>query len=219
MQQQILRKVVQGFRPSRPTLPHKKPMTDAMWSFVNACWHQDPVRRPTSSQLVFRLRAATFRYEDANAVGPTDLLSLIDLTEIREWSTSLIGSDSRRAKSYGKASDLSLTPVTRSTKVPLHPHHRSHHDSSPISRSHRSVAESRSPEFTSATITQKLVPVRQETEEWFSPHVVYGHWLRIKQNHVSDVISAGHAAQRRREQHTGATRFRSSCKSYYIFGK
>ena len=202
MQQQILRKVVRGIRPSRPILPHEKPMTDAMWSFVNACWHQDPMRRPTSKQLVFRLiLAATSRSEDANGAG------LIDLQVL--WTTSLINSDKRRNKSYGKASDSSLTPVAQSTGVFPHPHQRSHDDRSPDSQSLRNVTESWSPEFTSAIITRKLVATRQETEERFSPFMVYSHWLGIKQKYVSDVISAGHAAQRRREQYNGDTRFRS----------
>lgn len=55
---QILRRVVEGLRPSQPKLPNGTLMSDELWSFVNTCWHQDPGRRPESKHLVPDLQLA-----------------------------------------------------------------------------------------------------------------------------------------------------------------
>lgn len=55
---QILRRVVEGLRPSQPKLPNGTLMSDELWSFVNTCWHQDPGRRPESKHLLHDLQHA-----------------------------------------------------------------------------------------------------------------------------------------------------------------
>ncbi|KAH7907556.1 kinase-like domain-containing protein [Hygrophoropsis aurantiaca] len=39
-------------RPSRPVQ-----VNDAMWALIQACWHEDPARRPSASDILHRLRA------------------------------------------------------------------------------------------------------------------------------------------------------------------
>ncbi len=55
--------VCDGYRPPRP-----ERLPDAVWSLVEECWHDDPVRRPPMDVVLQRLR----ELRDQEAAQPTD---------------------------------------------------------------------------------------------------------------------------------------------------
>ncbi|GLC44719.1 hypothetical protein PLESTB_000971200 [Pleodorina starrii] len=56
-------KVCEGFRPPRPAC-----LSDAAWSLLSACWHDDPVQRPPMKAVAERLAELRAAEKDC----PTD---------------------------------------------------------------------------------------------------------------------------------------------------
>lgn len=54
----VMRKVVAGSRPQRPTIPSGKLMSDAMWGIVQLCWAHNPSSRPSASVIAHSLNSA-----------------------------------------------------------------------------------------------------------------------------------------------------------------
>ena len=45
-----------GERPTRPQEAQELGLTDSMWDMTVRCWHQDPAKRPTMTEVVELLR-------------------------------------------------------------------------------------------------------------------------------------------------------------------
>jgi len=56
---QVILGVMRGKRPTRPShdLSRTRGFSDEAWNLVQACWAQDPTQRPTTRQVMGRLRA------------------------------------------------------------------------------------------------------------------------------------------------------------------
>ncbi|KAG2483792.1 hypothetical protein HYH03_017387 [Edaphochlamys debaryana] len=62
-----------GYRPARPrTL--QGPSYDELWALITACWHDDPVQRPSMQEVAERLRQLRAQAADSAGLdgGPTD---------------------------------------------------------------------------------------------------------------------------------------------------
>jgi hypothetical protein len=55
----VMFKVVKGVRPERPTNADVLGLTDAVWSLMDACWHQEWNKRPPVSTVLSRLNEAS----------------------------------------------------------------------------------------------------------------------------------------------------------------
>lgn len=50
-------KLMNGYRPERPTQDTDEHMEDGLWELVQACWNEHPESRPPADDLVQRLHA------------------------------------------------------------------------------------------------------------------------------------------------------------------
>ena len=48
----ITSNIVDGDRPARPHEAQEIGLTDSVWNMAVRCWHQDPVQRPTMTEVV-----------------------------------------------------------------------------------------------------------------------------------------------------------------------
>ena len=48
----ITSKIINGGRPARPQEAQGLGLTDSVWEMAVHCWHQDPVQRPTMTEVV-----------------------------------------------------------------------------------------------------------------------------------------------------------------------
>ena len=52
----VLKKIMVGERPTRPQGVQALGLTDSMWDMTVCCWHKDPARRPTMTEVIELLR-------------------------------------------------------------------------------------------------------------------------------------------------------------------
>lgn len=65
--------VMEGIRPRRPTPQVAPQLTDALWSLIQDCWKQDPLVRPTMSEVVQRLEDSSIDfYKTTNLPQPDE---------------------------------------------------------------------------------------------------------------------------------------------------
>ena len=50
-------RVVQGYRPSRPSEASVNELSDDVWDLVESCWHEQPSQRPNASRVVENLQS------------------------------------------------------------------------------------------------------------------------------------------------------------------
>ncbi|KAJ7847196.1 kinase-like domain-containing protein, partial [Mycena leptocephala] len=51
----VISKVIDGFRPSKPTVCSAAPELDGLWHLLQECWEEQPTVRPSATELVDRL--------------------------------------------------------------------------------------------------------------------------------------------------------------------
>jgi hypothetical protein len=51
----VIKAVLDGIRPSRPSSCSGTPLLDALWTLLQDCWEELPKKRPTAVQTVDRL--------------------------------------------------------------------------------------------------------------------------------------------------------------------
>jgi len=52
----ITSRIMDGGRPARPQEARELGLTDSVWDMTVRCWHQDPVQRPTMTEVVGLVR-------------------------------------------------------------------------------------------------------------------------------------------------------------------
>jgi len=71
---QVMFAVMQGRRPSRPSheLSQTRGLNDEIWHIIEACWSQDPSKRPPASEIVEDLRNLPDRLPDQRPLNDFD---------------------------------------------------------------------------------------------------------------------------------------------------
>src|ERR1700683_1312962 len=71
---QVMFAVKQGRRPSRPSheLSQTRGLNDEIWHIIEACWSQDPSKRPPASEIVEDLRNLPDRLPDQRPLNDFD---------------------------------------------------------------------------------------------------------------------------------------------------